>query len=246
VPETAVIDAKKQGSVWMTRRLLDEIAKRVLVCDGAMGTMLYSKGVYFSSCFDELNLSNPELVEQVHRDYVSAGADIIETNTFGANRYKLRGFGLDDKVAEINRAGVEIARAAAGEGTFVAGSMGPLGVRIEPWGPTPAADAERAFAEQAGALLGAGVAFIILETFSDINEIHIAIKAVRGIAARTVVVAQMTIEEDGNSLYGTGPDIFTCKMEEWGANVIGVNCSVGPAHMHQCIEKMAEVTDLPL
>ena len=208
--------------------------------------MLYSKGVYLNSCFDELNLNNLELVEEVHREYIQAGADIIETNTFGANRFKLKGFGLDTRVAEINRAGALIARKAAGQGVLVAGSIGPLGVKIEPWGHVSVNEAEQAFKEQAGALFEGGVDFFILETFSDINEIHQAIKAIRDLDREAVVVAQMTIEEDGNSLYGTTPDVFTRKLAEWGADVIGVNCSVGPAHMHQCIAKMAEVTDLPL
>lgn len=208
--------------------------------------MLYSKGVYLNSCFDELNLSNPELVRQIHCEYVKAGVDIIESNTFGANRYKLKAFGLDDKVTEINRAGAEIAREVAGESILVAGSIGPLGLKIEPWGPTSVEEAEQAFREQAQALREGGIDFFILETFPDLNEIHQALKAVRGLDDQAIVVAQMTIEEDGNSLYGTTPEVFTTKLEQWGADVIGVNCSVGPAHMYGCIEKMAAVTDLPL
>jgi methionine synthase I (cobalamin-dependent)/5,10-methylenetetrahydrofolate reductase len=211
-----------------------------------MGTMLYNKGIYLNSCFDELNLSNPDLVEDVHNQYVQAGADIIETNTFGANRCKLKAFGLDDKVSEINRAAARIARDAAGDGTLVAGSIGPLRLKIEPWGPTSVDEAEEVFREQAGALLEAGVDFFILETFSDINEIHQAIRAIRNLAGDAAIVAEMTIQEDGNSIYGTTPEVFTAKLEAWGADVIGVNCSVGPAHMYECIEKMARVTTLPL
>jgi methionine synthase I (cobalamin-dependent)/5,10-methylenetetrahydrofolate reductase len=220
------------------------------LCDGAMGTMLYSKGVYLNSCFDELNLSNPDLVEEVHREYIRSDVDIIETNTFGANRYKLKHFGLEDKVVEINRAGARIAREAAGEAAgervFVAGSIGPLGLKIEPWGPTSVEEAEQAFREQAQALHDGGVDLFILETFTDINEIHQAMGAVRSLAGDKALVAQMTIGDDGNSLYGTTPEVFTAKLEEWGAHVVGVNCSVGPAHMHECIEKMAAVTELPL
>ncbi len=211
-----------------------------------MGTMLYNKGIYLNCCFDELNLTNPDLVEEVHHEYVQAGADIIETNTFGANRYKLKSFGLENKVAEISRAGALVARKAGEDRVFIAGSIGPLGVKIEPWGHMSVTEAEAAFREQARGLLDGGVDFFILETFSDINEIHRAIKAVQNLDKEATIVAQMTIEEDGNSLYGTTPEVFTRKLEEWGAHVIGVNCSVGPAHMLQCIEKMAEVTELPL
>jgi methionine synthase I (cobalamin-dependent)/5,10-methylenetetrahydrofolate reductase len=218
----------------------------VLLCDGAMGTMLYSKGAYLNCCFDELNLTNPDLVAEVHRAYIDAGADIIETNTFGANRYKLRGFGLEAKVADVNRSGALIARAEVGSESLVAGSIGPLGVKIEPWGHLSVAEAQGAFSEQAQALVEGGVDFLILETFSDLNEVHQAIKAIQGLDQDAIIVAQMTIEDDGNSLYGTTPEVFTGKLEEWGARVVGVNCSVGPAHMLECIEKMAEVTELPL
>jgi homocysteine S-methyltransferase len=211
-----------------------------------MGTVLYSKGAYINCCFDEISLSNPDLVSAIHREYVQAGADIIETNTFGANRVKLRAYGLDGKVAEINRAAVRLARGAAGEDVLVAGSIGPLGVKIQPWGHVPAEEGWEAFREQADALIEAGVDFIILETFSDIAEIEQAIRAVRAVKRDGVIVAQITIEEDGTSLYGTTPETFTAKLEEWGADVVGVNCSVGPAHMLQCIERMALVTELPL
>lgn len=208
--------------------------------------MFYKKGVYLNSCFDELNLTNPDLVKEVHQEYVQNGVDIIETNTFGANRYKLKKFGLEDKVNEINRAGALIAREVAGREIFVAGSIGPLGLKIEPWGPTAVEEAEEAFMKQAQALLEGEVDFFILETFSDINEIHQAIKAVQKLGQDLTIAAQMTIEESGNSLYGTTPEVFTKKLGEWKAHVIGLNCSVGPAHMLQCIEKMAKVTELPL
>lgn len=208
--------------------------------------MLYSKGIYLNSCFDELNLSNPEIVKDIHREYVQSGANIIETNTFGGNRYKLRKFGLEDDVREINIAGARIAREIAGKEIFVAGSIGPLGLKIEPWGPTSVDEAEEAFYEQAQALLEGGVDLLILETFSDINEIHQAIKAVQKLGQDFPFIAEMTIEESGNSLYGTTPEVFTKSLEEWKAPVVGVNCSVGPAHMLQCIEKMVRVTRRPL
>lgn len=208
--------------------------------------MLYSKGVYINCCFDELNLSNPDLVQQIHHEYIKSGVDLIETNTFGANRCKLKKFGLEDKVRTINAAGARIARDAAGDEIFVAGSIGPLGIRTEPLGPLSAEEAEEAFFEQAQALVEEGVDLFILETFSDIHEIHQAIKAVKRIKENLPVVAQMTIREDGNSLYGTTPEVFTQKLEEWKVDVIGLNCSVGPEPMLRCIERMAAITALPL
>ena len=229
----------------MKKKFLELLKDRVLLCDGAMGTMLYNKGVYLNSCFDELNLSNPELVKKIHQEYVDCDVDIIETNTFGSNRYKLKKFGLEEKVKEINIAGARIAREIAKDRVFVAGSIGPLGLKIEPWGPTSFEEAEEAFYEQASALLEGGVDLFILETFSDVNEIHQAIKAVKRLCDLPII-AQMTIEEDGNSLYGTSPEVFTRRLEEWGADVIGVNCSVGPAATLACIERMVKVTDKPL
>jgi homocysteine S-methyltransferase len=211
-----------------------------------MGTMLYNKGIYLNSCFDELNLSNPDTIKEIQQEYIKSGADIIETNTFGANRYKLKKFGLEDKVQDINRAGALIAREAAGKNIFVAGSIGPVGLKIEPWGQTTVEDTETAFIEQAQALLEGGVDLFILETFSDINEIRQAIKAVQKLGQDLTIIAEMTIEESGNSLYGTTPEVFTKKLEEWKTAVIGLNCSVGPAHMLQCIEKMSKITELPL
>ncbi len=208
--------------------------------------MLYNKGVYLNACFDELNLINPDTVKEVQQEYIQSGVDIIETNTFGANKYKLKKFGLEGKVQDINRAGALIAREAAGKEIFVAGSIGPLGLKIEPWGQTTIEQAQEAFIEQAQALLEAGVDLFILETFSDINEIHQAIKAIRKLGQDLTIIAEMTIEETGNSLYGTTPEVFTKKLEEWKAQVIGLNCSVGPAHMLQCIEKMSKITELPL
>lgn len=224
----------------------ERISRDVLLCDGGMGTMLYAKGVYINTCFDELNLTSPDLVREIHADYLKSGADVIETNTFGANRFKLKKSGLDDRTAAINRAGAAIAREAAGPDALVAGSIGPLGVSVEPWGPVTAAEAGEAFAEQAGALAAGGVDLFILETFSDLNEIRAAIGAVRRAGRGLPVVAQMTIGEDGASRYGTTPEDFARKLGEWGADVVGVNCSVGPAPMLECIERMARVTDLPL
>ncbi|HJZ66789.1 MAG TPA: bifunctional homocysteine S-methyltransferase/methylenetetrahydrofolate reductase [Blastocatellia bacterium] len=214
---------------------------RVYVFDGAMGTMLYSRGVYINRCYDELNLSSRDLVLGVQRDYVKAGADVIETNTYGANRVKLAGYGLEDKAYEMNHAGVRIAREAAGERAFVAGAIGPLGIRIEPYGPTSSEEAREIFREQAEALLEGGIDLFVLETFSDVAEIEQALLGIRSISDLPVV-AQMTIQTDGNTSYGTAPETFTAQLDEWGADVIGLNCSVGPATMLEALEKMRLVT----
>lgn len=208
--------------------------------------MLYGKGLFLNVCYDELNLVNPGVVQEVHRAYVQSGADVIETNTFGANRFKLKKHGLNDKIAEINRAGARLAREEAGPDVFVAGSIGPLGIRVKPWGQLAAAEAEEAFAEQARALHEGGVDVFILETFADILEIECGVRGVRKAAPGVPIIAEMTIGEDGNSLYGTTPEVFTKDMEDLEAEVIGVNCSVGPAPMLQCVERMAKVTTRPL
>ena len=217
---------------------LAEIDQRVLVCDGAMGTMLYSKGVFVNRCFESLNLSEPDLVAEVHLDYVRAGADVLETNTFGANRVKLGSFGLAEKVHAINVAGARVARHAAREQAYVAGAIGPLGIRIEPWGKTGVDEAEAIFREQAAALLEGRVDLFILETFRDLNEMGAAISAVRSVCDLPIV-AQMTIEEHGNTLDGTPPERFGPELVRRGAHLVGVNCSVGPAAMLETIERIA-------
>jgi homocysteine S-methyltransferase len=229
----------------MPRGFLEDIGRRVLVCDGAMGTMLYSKGVFVNRCFESLNTAQPDLVAEVHLGYVRAGADLLETNTFGANRVKLSPFGLADKVRAINLAGARIARHAARDQAWVAGAIGPLGVRIEPWGRTGVDEAEAFFREQAAALLEGGVDLFVLETFRDLKEIGAAIAAVRGLCDLPVV-AQMTTEEHGHTLDGTPPERFAPELVRLGAHVVGVNCSVGPAAMLETIERMAAATDAPL
>src|SRR3954465_10951605 len=214
----------------MRTPFLQELESRVLVCDGAMGTMLYARGIFLNRSFDELNLTQPDLVAEVHQSYVRAGSDVIETNTFGANRVKLSAFGLSDRVHAINVAGARIARHAAGEEAYVAGAIGPLGGRVEPWGKTGVDEAEEYFREQAKALIEGGVDLFVLETFRDVNEIGAAIRAVRGICDLPIV-AQVTTEEDGNSLDGAPPEAFVPALESLGAQVVGLNCSVGPAAM---------------
>src|SRR5580765_951662 len=220
---------------------LEALEERVLVCDGAMGTMLYAKGIFINKSFDALNVTQPDLVAEVHQEYVRAGADIVETNTFGANRIKLGTFGIADKLHAINEQGARIARHAQGRRAYVAGAIGPLGVRIEPWGKTGVDEARGYFREQAQALADGGVDLFILETFRDLNEIGAAIDAVRSVSDLPIV-AQMTTEEDGNTLDGTPPERFTPELERRGATIIGLNCAVGPAPMLDTIERMAAVT----
>jgi len=220
---------------------LDALDARVLICDGAMGTMLYGKGVFLNRSFDELNVTQPEIVAEIHRAYVRAGADVLETNTFGANRLKLAPFGLRDRLRDINAAGVRLARQAASGQAYVAGAIGPLGVRVEPWGKTGLDEAEAAFREQAEALAEAGVDLFMLETFGDVAELGAAVRGVRAVSDRPVV-AQLTTGDDGVTADGTPPEQFTAELEAIGADVIGLNCSVGPAAMLETIERMAERT----
>jgi len=224
---------------------IEALRERVLVCDGAMGTMLYSRGVFINKSFDAMNLTQAPLVEAVHQEYVLAGADILESNTFGANRIKLATFGLADKLREINVAGAQIARRAAGDRAYVAGAMGPLGIRIEPWGKTGVDEAREYFREQAQALVDGGVDLFILETFRDLNEIGAAIDAVR-LVSDLPIIAQMTTEEDGNTLDGTPPERFAPELQRRGATVLGVNCAVGPGPMLETIERMEAVSSLAL
>jgi len=207
--------------------------------------MLYAQGVFINRSFDSLNLRDPARVVAVHHAYAQAGADVIETNTFGANRIKLRAFGLVDRLHEINQAGARLAREGAGGTAYVAGAIGPLGLRIEPWGRMGRDEAEQYFREQAQALVDGGVDLFILETFRDLNEIRAAIAAVRSVCALPIV-AQMTIEDDGNSLDGAAPEQFAPALQEWGANLVGLNCSIGPAHMLETLERMTASTTVGL
>jgi len=230
----------------MTKKELQKrLEHSILLFDGAMGTMLYTKGIFINQCFDELNLSRPDLVQEIHREFIDSGADCIETNTFGANRFKLNQQGFADKLTEINFQGAKLAREIANDEILVAGSMGPLGVRIEPWGSVTLQETKDAFKEQAQALYKGGVDLFILETFWDLSEIKQAITAIKEINDLPVL-ASMTIGDDGNSLYGTNPETFTRRLDEWGADVIGLNCSVGPQIMMEALEKMVKVTKKPL
>ncbi|MCP4213340.1 MAG: bifunctional homocysteine S-methyltransferase/methylenetetrahydrofolate reductase [bacterium] len=230
----------------MTKKKFQERLKNnVLLFDGAIGTMLYSHGVYINRCYDELNLSRPDLVKEVHTAYVDAGADCIETNTFGANRFKLDTHGVREKLTDINYEGARIAREAAGPDRLVAGSIGPLGIKIEPWGPTSKTEARDAFKEQAMALRNGGVDLFILETFTDLNSIRQAILAVNEIS-NLPVIASLTVGNDGNLVFGSTPATFVQRLEDWGVDAIGMNCSVGPHYMLQTLEEVVKLTDIPI
>lgn len=225
------------------RRLLAD--GRPHLFDGAMGTMLYAKGVYINRCYDELSLTQPDLVRDIHRAYVKAGAEILETNTYGANRPKLARHGLDDRVREMNVAAAQVARSAAGDRVYVAGAIGPLGLRIEPYGPTAREEARGFFREQAEALVEGGVDLFILETFADLEEIHQAILGVRE-ASELPIVAQMVIREDGTTAFGSDVALLAERLGEWGAEVVGLNCSVGPSAMLSAADRLMAATSRPV
>jgi len=227
--------------------LLSRIKQSPVLCDGAMGTLLYAKGIFINRSYDELNLSQPDLIRGIHHEYLQAGAEIIETNTFGANSFRLGRHSLADKVRDVNRAGARLAREAAKSfDVWVAGSVGPLGTRIEPLGKTSFQEARDAFRAQIEALREGGVDLLILETFGYLEEIHQAMLAAREVAPSLPLVAQVTIDEDGNCLDGSDPETFAPKLAEWGADVIGCNCSVGPVAMLGAIERVRAATSLPL
>lgn len=238
-----------ESSISRAREFRERLSERVLVSDGAMGTMIYGRGVFINRCFDELNLSQPTLIREIHEEYVKAGAEILETNTYGANRPRLESFGLAERLKEINRAGVRIAREAAitRSDVFVAGSIGPLGLHIEPLGPTSFNEARAHFFEQASALVEAGVDVLLLETFGSVSELREALAAAREAAGpEMVLIAQMTIGDDGRLLDGTELEDFTRFLNDSPADVIGLNCSVGPKAMFEAVERMLTLTKKPL
>jgi homocysteine S-methyltransferase len=213
--------------------------------DGGVATQLYEKGVFINRSFDEVNLSQPDLIAGIHRQYIQAGAQVVTTNTWGANRIKLRNYGLDSQLFEINLRGAQIAREVAGDIVWVAGCLGPLGVRIEPWGPTSFDEAKEFFFEQAKALQQGGVDLFVLEGFADLNEIHQAIRAVKSLGDYPVV-AMMATNDDGQTLYGTEPEWFIRKLDEWGADVVGVNGGNGPAPLLELAKRLKAATQRPL
>ena len=231
----------------------DLFSNRPVLADGAMGTVLYARGVFINRCYDELNVSDPNLILSIHEDYLQAGAEIIETNTFGANRFRLTRHGLASKVAEINAAGVRLARQAVDHlkekqaGTaFVAGSIGPLGIRLEPLGKTGLDEARAAFAEQIQALAEAGVDLLIIETMPALNEAREALLAAEETAPQLPVLVMVTVDDESNCLDGSSPEQAAALLTEWGAGAIGVNCSTGPSTVLTALECMRSATDLPL
>ncbi len=227
-------------------KFLEKLGKEIIVFDGGTGTYLYEKGIFINRCFEELNLTNPELVKQVHRDYILAGADVIETNTFGANRFKLSPHGLAEKIYDINYAGARLAKEVANDKVLVAGSVGPLGVQIEPLGKIGYDEAKDYFKEQIQPLIDGGVDLIILETFTLTDEIIQALRAVKEINRAFPVIAQVTISEEGKLVSGESLEKFVNKISEYKPDVIGFNCSVGPKPMLDALERLRELTDLPI
>jgi methionine synthase I (cobalamin-dependent)/5,10-methylenetetrahydrofolate reductase len=231
----------------MASDLLTRLKQSPVLCDGATGTLLYAKGIFINRCYDELNLSQPDLIRDLHHEYMQAGAEIIETNTFGANSFRLARHSIENQVREINLAGTRIAKEAAKSfGVWIAGSVGPLGIRIEPLGKISFEEARAAFREQIKALVEGGVDLLMLETFGYVEELHQAILAARDVDPKIPVVAHVTIDEDGNCLDGSTPESFTPRIESWGADVIGCNCSVGPVAMLDVVERVRALTSLPL
>ena len=224
------------------------LARGIVLCDGAMGTLLYARGVPFDQCFDALNLIQRELVLNVHLDYLRAGAEIIETNTFGANPVKLAAHGLAERVRDINWHGAKIAKEARdvfGRAVFIAGSVGPLGKPVAPFGRITPAEARGAFRAQIDALVEGGVDVLILETFTDLTELLEAVHAARE-ASDLPVIAQMSFTEDGRTRYGHAPSEVVTALEGAGVNVIGANCSVGPVPMLEVVQQMAACAHKPL
>ncbi|MFC2028372.1 bifunctional homocysteine S-methyltransferase/methylenetetrahydrofolate reductase [Chloroflexota bacterium] len=227
--------------------LIELLGSQALLSDGAMGTLLHGKGIGFEQCFDELNLTDPGLIQSIHEAYLESGSDIIQSNTFGANHFKLARHGLEDKVAEINRQGVQIARKAIASmenprDILVAGDVGPLGVRIAPYGRIQPEQARNGFKEQMAALGEAGVDFFLLETFSDIIEIRSAIQAAvdvrNDLGKQLVICASMTFTRDDRTLLGDDPTRVANQLVSTGADVIGVNCSGGPAQLLRLLRSM--------
>ncbi len=236
-----------QTTVARSAEFFETFAKHNLVCDGAMGTELYAKGIFINRCFDELNLSAPSIIREIHQNYVKSGAQILETNTFGANGKRLFAFGLGEKVRAINQAAVRLAREAAGPHVFVAGAVGPLGCPLEPLGSISFEEARAIFREQIDVLLEAGVNLLMLETFTGIHELREAIFAAREAAGSGFpVIAHVSIEDDGTLRDGASTETFTGLLHEWPVDAVGLNCSSGPRIMLETIEKMLAWTDKPL
>jgi homocysteine S-methyltransferase len=223
----------------MKEKFIEAIQERVILADGAMGTEIYRRGVFINQCYDNLNITNPVLIKEIHEDYVRAGAELIETNTFGANRIKLQKYGLEERVKEINLRGVEIARSVAKDKCWVAGSIGPTGKRIKPIGILEPEEAKGVFLEQASVLINAGVDLIILETFLDIDELEIAYRAVRELSREVPISAQVSFRYYGEDRFaGPTPEEVSRILEQWDVQLIGTNCGNGPRGVLDCVERM--------
>lgn len=230
----------------MKKSFLQAIYERVLVLDGAMGTMLQERGLKPGQSPEEMNLTMPEVVAEVHREYREAGADIIVTNTFGGSRPKLSHYGLEDQLYTINACAVAIAREAAGEDAYVAASMGPTGRFVEPVGDCSFDEMAAVFREQALPLIEAGADLITLETFLDIKEIRAAVIAIREISPDIPVIAMLTFDDNGRSVLGTPPEAAAITLEGVGANIVGSNCGLGVEGIYEILSAMRRVTRIPL
>ena len=230
----------------MSDRFRQALQERVLLADGAMGTEFYRRGVFINRCYDALNLSRPELVAGIHEDYVGAGADIVTTNTYGAERVRLAQHGLEDKLAEINRAGVSLARQAAGAAHFVAGSMGPLPLKVQPSGPISPKLARETYSEQAGLLIDAGVDLVVLETFRQLSMLKEAVNAVREVSSDIPIVASFAFKPMRHYFVGPTPEEIARAVTGWGVDVLGTNCVNGPSVMLDIVERLASVSEIPL
>jgi homocysteine S-methyltransferase len=218
---------------------------RPVLFDGAMGTMIYEKGVFINLCFDNLNLTNPRLIEGIHKEYVLAGCDVLETNTFGANRINLARYALADRVLEINKAGARIAREAGGPGIMIAGSIGPLSANVEPLGSVSRQEATEAYREQADALIEGGADLLILETFSQMEMLEAAVEAVLR-PKKVPVIAQLAVNDEGRTAFGTSLDLIVRYLDGTGVDVIGLNCQVGPAPMLDLLKRLTRMTAKPI
>lgn len=227
----------------MPHNFLDALNTRPLLCDGAMGTVIYAKGVAFERCFDALNLENPALIADIHRSYIEAGSNVIQTNTFGANRFQLTEHSLGNKVADINRAGATLARRvvdAAFRDVFVAGTVGPLGPRLAPLGRLSQKEAHALFLQQVSALLDGGVDLLIFDTFSDLIELREAVSAAREVSPEIPIVAQMTFTEDSHTPLGHTPATVAEQLAALPVDVVGINCSIGPAGVLRVLRKLRQ------
>lgn len=230
----------------MTQAFKDALAAGdCFLFDGSTPTVLYERGVFINRSFEECNLSSPDLVRTVHEEFHGAGAQVISTNTWAANRVKLQSYGLTECLEDINTQGAQLARKALGSEGWVAGTIGPLGLRIEPWGPTSFEEAKAAFAEQARALLAGSVDLFVLESFADLNEIHQAILAIQSVC-HLPIAAMMTPNDEGETLFGTAPEWYIRKLSEWGADLVGVNGGTGPARLLELLKHFKAATSTPI